>query len=73
MLEKLEKWSYDGRRITNFEMESSALAGMAAQLGHDAVTVCCVIANRYAGESNTDYKPFISRMIESALNTLAGM
>lgn len=70
MLEKLESWSYDGRRITNFEMESSALAGLAAQLGHDAVTVCCAIANRYAGDSNTDYKPYMSRMIEKALDTL---
>ena len=72
MLEKLESWRYDGRRITNFEMESSALAGMAAQLGHDAVTVCCAIANRYAGESNTDYKPFVEKMICQSLDTLAG-
>ena len=71
MLEKLESWRYDGRRITNFEMESSALAGMAAQLGHDAVTVCCAIANRYAGESNTDYKPFVEKMIRQSLDTLA--
>ena len=70
MLEKLESWRYDGRRITNFEMESSALAGLAAQLGHDAITVCCAIANRYAGDSNTDYKPYVSRMIETALDTL---
>lgn len=71
MLEKLESWRYDGRRITNFEMESGALAGMAAQLGHDAVTVCCAIANRYAGESNTDYKPFVEKMIRQSLDTLA--
>lgn len=71
MLEKLEKWSYDGRRITNFEMESGALAGMSAQLGHDAITVCCVIANRYAGESNTDYRPFVQSMIKATLDTLA--
>ncbi|MBO4416707.1 MAG: nucleoside phosphorylase [Bacteroidales bacterium] len=71
MLEKLEKWRYDGRRITNFEMESSALAGMSAQLGHDAITVCCAIANRYAGESNTDYTPFVRKMVEASLDTLA--
>ena len=71
MLEKLEKWRYDGRRITNFEMESGALAGMAAQLGHDAITVCCAIANRYAGESNTDYTPYVQKMVESTLDTLA--
>lgn len=71
MLEKLEKWRFDGRRITNFEMESSALAGLAAHLGHDAITVCCAIANRYAGESNTDYKPAVERMVKSVLDTLA--
>ena len=71
MLEKLESWRYDGRRITNFEMESSALAGLAAQLGHDAVTVCCAIANRYAGESNTDYRPYVKNMIQTSLDSLA--
>ena len=71
MLEKLEKWNFDGRRITNFEMESSALAGLAAHLGHDAITVCCAIANRYAGESNTDYKPAVDKMIKTSMDTLA--
>jgi uridine phosphorylase len=73
ILEKLEKWQFDGRRITNFEMESSALAGLAAQLGHDATTICCAIANRYAGESNTDYKPYLSRMIQTALDKMASL
>ncbi|MBO4558157.1 MAG: nucleoside phosphorylase [Bacteroidales bacterium] len=73
MLEKLESWRYDGRRITNFEMESSALAGLAAHLGHDATTICCAIANRYAGESNTDYKPYVSKMIQTALDKLAAL
>jgi len=73
MLSKLEAWQFDGRRITNFEMESSALAGMAAQLGHEAVTVCCVIANRYAGDSNTDYKPFVRTMIQTSLDSMAAI
>ncbi len=72
MLQKLEAWRYDGRRITNFEMESGALAGLAAHLGHDAVTVCCAIANRYAGDSNTDYKPAVREMIVKSLETMAG-
>ncbi len=72
MMEKLEAWRYDGRRITNFEMESSALAGLAAHLGHDATTVCCIIANRYAGESNTDYKPHVMGLVKGVLDRLAG-
>lgn len=73
MLKRLEEWRYDGRRITNFEMESSALAGLAAHLGHDATTVCCIIANRYAGESNTDYKPHVRGLVELVLDRLAGV
>lgn len=71
ILEKLENWRFEGRRITNFEMESSALAGLAAQLGHDAVTVCCAIANRHEGESNADYKPMVEKMVKTSLDTLA--
>ncbi|MBR4822192.1 MAG: nucleoside phosphorylase, partial [Bacteroidales bacterium] len=55
MLEDFEKFEYKGYKITNFEMEGSALAGMAAKLGHDAITVCCAIAHRYLKDANTDY------------------
>nr|MCR5003457.1 phosphorylase [Bacteroidales bacterium] len=58
-------------RITNFEMEGSALAGLAGQLGHDAGTVCCAIANRHLGSSNTDYKPRVRGLVELALDKLA--
>ncbi|MDR0954772.1 MAG: nucleoside phosphorylase [Rikenellaceae bacterium] len=70
MNRKLEAFRYNGRRITNYEMESSALAGLAALLGHEATTICTVIAQRIAGESDTDYQPFVQRMIELALNQL---
>ena len=69
--EKIESFEYGGRRITNFEMESSALAGMAALMGHRAATICTIIAQRIAKDACTDYKPFVRRMIEMALDKLA--
>lgn len=69
---KLENFRYGDLRITNIEMESSALAGMSALMGHDAATVCCVIANRYAKESKPDYKPYIRQLIRLVLKQLAG-
>lgn len=71
MIEKFESFRFDGRKITNFEMESSALAGMAAKLGHDAATVCCAIANRHLQSANTDYKPLIQELADLVLEKLA--
>ena len=67
---KVESFEYKGYRITNSEMESSAVAGMAALLGHRAMTVCMVIANRYAKEMNTDYKPLMNNLITSVLDRI---
>ena len=69
--EKIESFSFEGRRITNFEMEGSALAGLAALMGHRAATICTIIAQRVAKDACTDYKPFVRRMIEMALDKLA--
>ena len=69
--EKIESFDYRGRRLTNFEMESSALAGLAALMGHRAATVCTIIAQRIALDACTDYKPFVKRMIRTALDKLA--
>ena len=69
--EKIESFSFEGRRITNFEMEGSALAGLAALMGHRAATICTIIAQRVAKAACTDYKPFVRRMIEMALDKLA--
>ena len=69
--EKVESFRYEGRRITNFEMESSALQGMAALMGHRAATVCTIIAQRIALDACTDYKPFVKKMIQMALDKLA--
>lgn len=68
--EKIEKFEYQGLRITNFEMESSALAGLARLLGHRATTVCMVIANRLAHEANTGYKNSIDNLIETVLERI---
>lgn len=69
--EKIEAWRYDGRRITNFEMEGSALAGLAALMGHRATTICTIIAQRVAKKAQPDYKPYVEAMIRMALDKLA--
>ena len=70
MLDTFETFRFGDDRITNFEMESSAVAGMARQLGHEAGTVCCAIANRYLKSSNPDYHPQVRALVELALNKL---
>jgi uridine phosphorylase len=70
---KIEAFRYGERRITNFEMEGSALAGLAALLGHRAATICTIIAQRVAKDACTDYKPFVRRMIEMSLDKLSQM
>jgi uridine phosphorylase len=70
LIEKLENFEFEGYRVTNIEMESSALAGMARLLGHDAATVCLAIANRHIKESNPDYKPLMENLLLHALDTL---
>ena len=69
--EKIESWRYEGRRITNFEMEGSALAGLAALMGHRATTICTIIAQRVAKQAQPDYKPYVEGMIRMALEKLA--
>ena len=68
--EKIESFIYKGRPITNFEMESACLQGMAKLLGHKAMTVCCIIAERRASKANTDYKPSIKKLIETVLDRI---
>ena len=68
--EKIENFFYNGMQITNFEMESSALAGLATLMGHKAVTVCMVIANRLAKEANASYKNTIDGLIEKVLERI---
>ena len=71
MLKDFESFEFKGYRITNFEMESSALAAMAAKLGHNAATICCAIAHRYHKDANTDYKPRMEELVTLALDRMA--
>ena len=71
MVADYESFRYGDYRITNFEMEGSALAGLAAHLGHDAGTICCAIANRYLKDADTDYKQYVRSLIELSLEKLA--
>ena len=68
--EKIMNFEYGGHCITNFEMEGSALAGLSRLLGHKAMTVCMVIANRRAKEANTNYKNSIDNLIEKVLERI---
>ena len=70
LIAKLEAFSYGDVRFTNIEMESSALAGMARLMGHEAGTICLAVANRYAKESNPDYKPLMETLVEKSLTIL---
>lgn len=68
--QKIESFNYNGMKICNFEMESSALAGLSSLLGHRAMTCCMVIANRYAQEMNTAYKNHIDDLIRLVLERI---
>ena len=68
--EKVESFEYNGYHITNFEMESSALAGLARLMGHKAVTCCMVIANRRAKNVNANYKNSIDELIKLVLERI---
>ncbi|MBR2862554.1 MAG: nucleoside phosphorylase [Bacteroidaceae bacterium] len=68
--EKIMRFDYHGARITNFEMESSALAGLSRLMGHKAVTVCMVIANRVAGKANANYRNSIDSLIQTVLDRI---
>ena len=68
--EKVGSFVYGDLRITNFEMESSALAGLSALMGHKAMTCCMVIANRVAKEANANYKNSIDNLIIEVLDRI---
>ena len=67
---KIQAFDFEGRRLTNYEMESSSLAGLAALMGHRAMTVCCIIAGRKAQNMNTDYKGSIEGLIDLVLDRI---
>lgn len=71
MIEEFENYRHNGKKITNFEMEGSAIAGIARKLGHNAGTICCIIAQRYAQDSNPNYKDQVRALVELCLDKLA--
>ena len=67
---KIESFRYNDYSITNYEMESSAIAGLAKMMGHKAMTVCAIIANRVALESNADYKGSTEELMKIVLERI---
>ena len=70
LVHKIEEFRYEGEPITNFEMESACLQGMAKLLGHKALTVCCIIAQRREENANTDYKASVAKLVETVLDRI---
>lgn len=70
--QRLESFEYNGLRISNFEMESSALYGLSALLGHNALTICVAIANRHHKEYSKNSKTHIGLLIKHVLDCFAG-
>ncbi len=68
--EQLNTFRHGNYRITNFEMETSALYALSAMLGHEAATVCTIIANRFNKTFSRDYHPAVNRMIVNVLERL---
>ncbi|MCB2195290.1 MAG: nucleoside phosphorylase [Bacteroidetes bacterium] len=67
---KIESFEIEGQKITNYEMESSAIFGLSKLMGHNAITICVIIANRLKGEYSKDYKPVIKNLIKTVLERL---
>lgn len=68
--DKIEAFRFKHYKITNYEMEGSAIAGLSKMMGHKAMTVCCVIANRRVEAANTNYQPYIEELIVKVLDRI---
>lgn len=68
--QKLTDFAFGNKKITNYEMECSAIYGLSKLLGHNALTVCCIIANRIRKEYSKDYKIPVKALIETVLNRM---
>ncbi len=67
----MEAFRYSGERITNLEMESSALYGLSRMMGHEALTICVIIANRVSEKFSSNYHPAMQKLIKQTLDRLA--
>lgn len=72
MISKLQSFHHEGNRIINFEMETSALYGLGALMGHEIVTICALIANRATGDYNPDHKEVVAKLICRVLDAVTG-
>jgi uridine phosphorylase len=70
MNQRIESFEYKGLKIANYEMESAALAALAGLMGHKALTICLVVAGRYSGGMNTDYKGSFDELIQKVLDRI---
>ena len=68
---KIESFSYQGWRVCNFEMESSALYGLGKMMGHNCLTICVAIANRVTEKFATDYHPYVKKLVLNTLERLS--
>ena len=68
--DEIARFEFGNYKIVNYEMESAAIAGLAALMGHRATTICLIIANRANGKASADYKPHMKKLIEYTLNSL---
>ena len=68
---KIENFDYQGWRVCNFEMESSALYGLGKMMGHNCLTICVAIANRVTEKFTTDYHPYVRKLVENTLIRLS--
>lgn len=67
---RIESFEWEGRKITNYEMEGAALQGLAKLLGHRAMTVCSIIANRVATSANPNYKTAVNDLVKTVIERL---
>jgi uridine phosphorylase len=68
--DKIESFRYEGMKITNYEMECSAIYGLSHLLGHHALTICAIIANRVTRDANENYKPVIEKLVQTVLERI---
>jgi len=68
--EKIESFAFNGHCITNFEMECSAIYGLSKLLGHEALTICLIIANRLKKEANSNYHGSMESLVRLVLDRL---
>lgn len=69
--DRISTFRYEGRKITNYEMESAAITGLASLMGHHAATICLIIANRITGDASAQYRGHMEKLVEYTLDKLS--